>query len=467
MFRRFRRFLALLSAADLAMTMMALALAEALRPILPWGQPLIGVGTLVSPLVYAIVALVWTLVFQLLSVYEPQGVMNIPTQIRRLTQALLVAVMVLAGALYFSFRDISRLLVIYFAVFDWVLLVLLRVGGVTALRLLRRQMRPGQVLIVGAGEQGVTVASAIARELSPVLNVLGFVDDELSADALIGLPVLGRVADTAQIVREYGCDEVIIALPSTQYDRIERLVYDLHTLPVRVRIVPDLLKLALVRANVEMLGSIPLIGVREPVIDGVNWAIKRTSDVVISLLALALLWPVMLVIAIAIKLDSAGPVIYSQQRVGENGRLFWTHKFRTMVQGADKMAAAVAIQDEQGRPIYKRRDDPRVTRVGRFLRRTSLDELPQLFNVLRGEMSLVGPRPEQVFITEQYEPWQRQRLAVPPGLTGWWQVSGRSDLPMHLNTQYDLYYIRNYSLWLDLKILLKTIGVVIRGKGAY
>jgi len=153
--------------------------------------------------------------------------------------------------------------------------------------------------------------------------------------------------------------------------------------------------------------------------------------------------------------------------VGENGKLFWTHKFRTMVQGADKMAATVAVQDEQGRQVYKRRDDPRVTRVGHFLRRTSLDELPQFFDVLRGEMSVVGPRPEQIFISEQYETWQHQRLAVPPGITGWWQVSGRSDLPMHLNTQYDLYYIRNYSLWLDLKILLKTIGVVIRGKGAY
>jgi len=445
--------------------MAALALAGALRPFLP-GKAL-GPSDALSPLVYAIVALVWTPVFQTLGVYESQGAMNIAIQVRRMSKALPVAILVLAGALYFSFREVSRLLVVYFAALDWAFLALLRVAGVTALRLLRQKMRPGSALIVGAGEPGVEVAAAIARDLGPVLTVLGFVDDELPADALIGLPVLGCVADTARLAREYNCDEVVITLPSSQYDQIERVVYDLQSLPVRVRIAPDLLKLALVRANVEMLGPVPLIGVREPVIDGVNWAIKRTTDVVLSALALAFLWPVMLLIAIAIKLDSPGPVIFRQRRVGENCKEFWTLKFRTMAQGADKLAESVATTDEQGRPVYKRPDDPRVTRAGRLLRRTSLDELPQLVNVLRGEMSLVGPRPEQEFIAARYEPWQRQRLSVPPGITGWWQVSGRGDLPMHLNTQYDLYYIRNYSLWLDLKILWMTLGVVIRGKGAY
>jgi len=160
-------------------------------------------------------------------------------------------------------------------------------------------------------------------------------------------------------------------------------------------------------------------------------------------------------------------VIFKQQRVGENGQLFWMYKFRTMVCGAEEAQRAVAVRGEDGKIVYKVRGDPRVTRVGRILRRTSLDELPQLFNVLKGEMSLVGPRPEQVFIVEQYEPLQRRRLAVPPGITGWWQISGRSDLPLHLNTQYDLFYIRNYSLLLDLRILWKTVAAVIRGKGAY
>jgi len=245
------------------------------------------------------------------------------------------------------------------------------------------------------------------------------------------------------------------------------VVYELQELPVRIRIVPDFLKLAVLRSSVESLAGIPLIGVREPVIDGLDRLAKRTFDVVVSTVGLLFAWPLMLLIALAIKLDSPGPVIFKQQRVGENGQLFWMYKFRTMICGAEEAQRAVAVSREDGKTVYKVRHDPRLTWVGRILRRTSLDELPQLFHVLKGKMSLVGPRPEQVFIVEQYEPWQRRRLAVPPGITGWWQVSGRSDLPLHLNTQYDLFYIRNYSLLLDLKILWKTVGAVIRGKGAY
>jgi lipopolysaccharide/colanic/teichoic acid biosynthesis glycosyltransferase len=154
-------------------------------------------------------------------------------------------------------------------------------------------------------------------------------------------------------------------------------------------------------------------------------------------------------------------------RVGENGRLFAMYKFRSMVDGAERMQETVNEENGNGDLIHKKPDDPRVTRVGRFLRRTSLDELPQLFNVLKGEMSLVGPRPELPWLLEQYEPWQHKRFAVPQGMTGWWQVNGRSDKPMHLHTDDDIYYVQNYSLWIDIYILLKTPWVVIRGKGAY
>jgi exopolysaccharide biosynthesis polyprenyl glycosylphosphotransferase len=236
---------------------------------------------------------------------------------------------------------------------------------------------------------------------------------------------------------------------------------------VHIHVVPDLFRLALVRVKAENLFGVPMVGLREPLIDGVDWAIKRTFDLVLASVGLLVAWPLMLLIGLVIKLDSPGPVLFRQQRVGENGRLFQILKFRTMVAGAARLQDWVSTADEQGHMLFKVQGDPRVTRVGCILRRISLDELPQLINVLRGEMSLVGPRPEQVFVVEQYESWQRQRLAVPPGMTGWWQVSGRSDLPMHLNTQYDLFYIRKYSLWLDLKILWLTMGAVLRGKGAY
>jgi lipopolysaccharide/colanic/teichoic acid biosynthesis glycosyltransferase len=175
----------------------------------------------------------------------------------------------------------------------------------------------------------------------------------------------------------------------------------------------------------------------------------------------------MALVAIAIRLDSPGPVIFRQQRVGEQGKLFWMYKFRSMVKDAEaQQAKALRIMDD-GNVLHKHSEDPRVTRVGRFIRRTSLDEFPQLINVLKGEMSLVGPRPELPWLVEQYEPWQWQRFSVPQGITGWWQVNGRSDKPLHMHTEEDLFYIQNYSILLDVQILWRTIGAVLKGGGAY
>ena len=177
--------------------------------------------------------------------------------------------------------------------------------------------------------------------------------------------------------------------------------------------------------------------------------------------------PVLLALAMAVYLESGRPIIFSQRRVGENGRIFTMYKLRTMVSNAESRQEDALQQGAEPSEVYKPHGDPRVTRVGRVLRRTSLDELPQLWNVLRGERSLVGPRPELPWVVERYESWQRQRLAVLPGMTGWWQVNGRSELPMHENVEYDLYYIQNYSPMLDLTILVRTLWVVVRGKGAY
>jgi exopolysaccharide biosynthesis polyprenyl glycosylphosphotransferase len=203
--------------------------------------------------------------------------------------------------------------------------------------------------------------------------------------------------------------------------------------------------------------GLPLISIREPSITPVQARIKRTFDVAVSFLLLALLSPLMLFIALWVWLDSNGPVLIHQRRVGAGGEIFFMHKFRTMLWEPEKL----------DRAAVKRQRDPRVTRAGRFLRRTSLDELPQLWNVVRGEMSLVGPRPELPAIVDLYEPWQRKRFAVPPGMTGWWQVNGRSERSMHLNTEIDLYYVQNYSILLDVQILLRTLGAVIKGKGAF
>jgi lipopolysaccharide/colanic/teichoic acid biosynthesis glycosyltransferase len=194
---------------------------------------------------------------------------------------------------------------------------------------------------------------------------------------------------------------------------------------------------------------------------------KRIFDLLLGFLALILTFPLMALSALMIYLEDGFPIIFRQTRVGRNGCLFEIYKFRTMIKNAEQLQGQVEQRDSHGNLIHKTKGDPRVTRVGRILRRLSLDELPQLFNVLAGTMSLVGPRPEIPSVVETYEPWQHKRFAVVPGMTGWWQINGRSDKPMHLHTEDDLYYIQHRSLWLDVKIILRTLWVVIGGKGAY
>ena len=204
-----------------------------------------------------------------------------------------------------------------------------------------------------------------------------------------------------------------------------------------------------------------------PVLNSQQRLIKRIFDIIVASIILIAFSVVLAFVAIFIKLDSPGPILFKQKRVGENGQPFMIFKFRTMVTNAEALQHAVNVVDGNGNVLHKHRHDPRVTRIGRFLRRTSLDELPQLINVILGDMSLVGPRPELPWLVDGYEKWQYERLSVPQGITGWWQVNGRSDNPCHLNTDQDIYYVRNYCFTMDIKILIRTLVVLIRGDGAF
>jgi exopolysaccharide biosynthesis polyprenyl glycosylphosphotransferase len=298
------------------------------------------------------------------------------------------------------------------------------------------------------------------------LSVVGFLDDDQKKRNKTP-DILGCIDQARQIIQEHDIQDVVIALPGRAYERINRLIAELHNLPVKVWVIPDYFHLALHKAEVVDFADIPMLDLRAPALNDYQRMLKRIFDLAITLLLMPLILPLFAIIALAIRLEGPGPILFRQKRVGENGRLFEMVKFRSMITNAEQLRAIVERQDPDGHLIHKSPQDPRVTRVGRILRRTSLDELPQFWNILKGEMSLVGPRPELPYLVDRYEPWQHKRFAVPPGITGWWQVNGRSDKPMHLHTEDDLYYVQHYSILLDLQILLKTVFVVLRGNGAF
>ncbi len=455
---------------DLLLSMLALTLAYIARITLPYGAALTHDLFRFGPALYITIGAIWTLIAFLLNAYDARHTLRAVDELQSLVVTIGLAAFVFAGVLYLSYRDLPRLLFVYFVFFQFLFLLLYRWTMRLGLRWTgARQLSPRRILVIGAGHVGQTVGRRIQEEAWTGLELVGYLDDDPAkiGQTYAGGKVFGPLSLAFEIVVQKQVDEVIFALPLRAHEALRRLVLGLQEYPVRVRVVPDMLDLAFFRASMEDWDGIPLIGLRDPAISGFNRVIKRIFDLVVASLSLLLVWPLMLITAIAIRLDSPGPIILKQQRVGENGRLFYIYKFRSMVQDADKRQHEVLRETTDGQIIHKHRNDPRVTRVGRIIRRLSIDELPQLFNVLKGEMSMVGPRPELPMIVARYEAWQHKRFAVPPGITGWWQVSGRSDKPMHLHTEDDLYYITHYSPLLDLQILWRTIGVVLKGKGAF
>ena len=451
---------------DIVVTLFCLYLTVKLRLLLPFGQGLQNWQVRLPLVVYVAVAVIWLVVFLLLTPQRSLFTNSMVEATGRLIGSVLLAGLVLAGMLYLSpFRQVSRLQFVYFLSINIAALTVVHFIARWYIRSHLSHYQHRRVLIVGTGGLGEQLAHEFAQRPWAGAQVIGFASDTPLSDSK--LPVLGRVAETVAIVQQHHVDEVVFALPHDQQAMMVDLSLQLQRHPVMVHTVPGLIDLAFARTSVGTLGGIPLISLRESTLSESQRLFKRIFDVTVSLLLLLLLAPLMIVLAIWIKLDSDGPVFFVQDRIGEHGKPFKMIKFRTMYQDADRRWHEVAQRDADGRLLHKTPHDPRITRVGRRLRRTSLDELPQLFNVLRGEMSLVGPRPEMPYIVNEYEAWQWQRFRVPPGITGWWQVNGRSDKPMHFHTEDDLYYVQNYSFWLDLMILTKTIIVVWRGQGAY
>ena len=463
------RYVVLLYMADMLLTLCALPGARWLRAVIPVGKTLSVEGAALYWPMFVLAAAIWSLVFTAFRAYDPQRFAHAVDELQTVVAAVGVATVVYAGALYFSYRGLSRLLYLYFFLLD----VMLCLSARLALRgLMRGNWRTGRrrgVLIIGAGETG----QRVARSLEPCewmgIEVVGYLDDGARVGQVLGRhEVLGTLDRAAQVIQERGIQEVVIALPMDEQRRLANLVAALQELPVNIKVVPDYSEMVFFRATMEQLGGVFLIGLKEPVIGPIDRLVKRLFDVLISALGLVLLAPLLGALALMVALSSPGPVFYHSRRVGEGGRMFDMLKFRTMYRDADKREHELIEETEDGKLLFdKRRDDPRITPVGRFLRRYSLDELPQLYNVLVGEMSLVGPRPELPALVERYESWQQKRFGVPQGMTGWWQISGRGSKAKYLHVEDDLYYIQNYSLLLDLRIIWRTLGAVLKGEGAF
>jgi exopolysaccharide biosynthesis polyprenyl glycosylphosphotransferase len=419
----------------------------------------------------AFVVIVWLAINKLIGLYDNKKFTALVDELALLFFSVSVSSLVLVGFL-FLYRELwfSRLVVLNAWWISFLLLALSRIALAGGQRLLRACGRGVKnTLVLGAGEMGETLVAKLLLDRGLGYRVVGYLDDDPAKQkqCIRGVPVLGTLAAVRDIIPRERINEVLIASAKIPADKVLDIITECERFGVEFKIVPGILELIASRVDVDEIAGVPLLTVSEIRLQGLNAAVKRSVDLLASGLGLLLLSPLLGAVALLVKLTSPGPVLYAQERVGLDGRTFPMYKFRSMIKDADKMIDQLADRSEVAGHIFKMKNDPRLTPPGRFLRRFSIDELPQLINVLFGQMSLVGPRPPLPREVAKYNAWHRKRLRVRPGITGLWQVSGRSHLPFEDMVRLDIYYIENWSLWQDLKILLRTIPVTLTGSGAY
>ncbi|MBF0385193.1 MAG: sugar transferase [Candidatus Omnitrophica bacterium] len=383
-------------------------------------------------------------------------------------QVFLSGLIVIGPIYVLKLHDFPRSVLILGTVFNMVLLCTWRVlKRILVGYLVSKGYNNFNTLIIGAGKVGVALEREISRIPQMGIKVKGFLDDYKigQVNGKKGLEVLGKLADFKTIAKKEFINKVFITIHS-DYQAFNRLLIEARELNIAIRVIPQGFELISSEYEKYNIGIIPIIEYSNEVPLRVQLG-KRLFDFIISITGTIILLPFFLGLSLAVRLDSPGPVFYVSRRYGRMGKVFGMYKFRSMYLGADKMQDNMTGKNEADGPIFKIRQDPRITKTGRFLRKYSLDELPQIINVLKGDMSLVGPRPLPIEQIEKEDLRQLERLEVRPGITGLWQIRGRSDLSFRRLLRWDLWYINNWSFWLDLNILLRTLPVVIKGKGAY
>ena len=463
MFSRLQRFYTSIKVlTDMAVLAVAFALAYVTRFHGPWAPeapPPLG-DTMVT---LAMVLVIFPLVFDQGRLYATNRIRSHLGEIFEIFKSSVLALLILV-ALNFFFRErYSRLTLGIFVVYQFVLIALFRVASREILNEIRRRGHNLKtILLLGAGEVGERVIETIDGHRELGFRVVGALarDPAKVGSSIRGVPIVGLFDEVGRILDSRPVDQVVIALPFEEQHLIKPLMEELALRTVDVKFVPDLLQYMTLWGGMEEFGGLPIISLQGGPLHGWNLVLKRSFDMSVAVLALALSAPVMLVAVILVKLSSRGPILYRQERMGMDGRTFEILKFRTMRIDAEPVGARMAS-----------RDDPRRTWVGAFLRRYSIDELPQLFNVLRGDMSLVGPRPERPVFIEEFKrqiPRYHLRHKVKAGITGWAQINGlRGQTSIQKRIEYDLFYIENWSLMLDLKILLRTALGGFLSRNAY
>jgi len=420
---------------------------------------------------YSMVFVSWiiSLIFILnnFHLYSTDRSLTIPQEILKVLKAVLYSAVLVAVIIFALKIDFfSRLI---FIVVTLSLFITLSFWRVIKRILVRYRISKGyynfNVLIIGAGKTGKELIEEIQDNPYLGIKVIGLLDD-YKTEGINGYKILGKIEDLEKIVQTKFIDEIYITIPS-QRNIVAKLLYKARALGKTVRILADNFEIPMYQVKINHVGFFPLVSYYEKSIHGTDCLIKRMLDLIIGTTLMVILLPLFLIIAFLIKLDSPGPILYVSKRSGRKGKVFSFYKFRSMYKGADKEKETLRHKSEVKGPVFKIKNDHRITRLGTILRRYSLDELPQLINVLKGDMTLVGPRPLPEDESNQCKEWQLRRLEVKPGITCMAQVRGRSDISFYKWMKWDLWYIDNWSLSLDFRILFWTIPAVLKRKGAY